>query len=118
MLSCDAAGSRHALRTRQLCCARRWLKAVSRFADPADRPTQVFDRHRRERRGNIGREEIDEPLDRVVTEPAEEPALPDETEARREDLRQERFGCGRRCGASSERGPPRTEDEQKANMIR
>src|SRR6266511_862420 len=30
MLSCDAAGSRHALRTRQLCCARRWLKAVSR----------------------------------------------------------------------------------------
>src|SRR5688572_33494715 len=37
------------------------------LADPADRSSQVFDRHGCERRGNIGREEIDETLDRAVT---------------------------------------------------
>jgi hypothetical protein len=58
------------------------------LADPADRPTQLFDRHRRERRRNIGREEIEEPLNRVLTERAEEPALPVMTEAWREDLGQ------------------------------
>ena len=70
------------------------------LADPADRSTQVFDRYRRERRGNIGREEIDQPLDRVVTERAEEPALPVMTEARREDLRQQVLDAGVRRGTN------------------
>ena len=64
------------------------------LADPADRPAQVFDRYRRERRGNIGCEEVDQRLDRVVTEGAEEPTLPVMAKARREDLRQQVLDAG------------------------
>ena len=72
------------------------------LADSADRPAQVFDCDRRERRGNVGGEEIDEPVDRVVTERAEETALPIVGGARREDLRQQVLDAGvqgrdRRC---------------------